>query len=456
MSAKTLNKNYLNMTSGPILSALVRFSVPMMIGGLFQDLYSLVDMTIAGYTLGDHAIAAISASAAIMNMMNYSARGFNMGTSILVSNAFGEGNLEKTKKTIIAMNILSVVISIVFTALFLVFLDPLLRAVNTPAELYDDAKLFALIMILGLFFCMFYNSFACIFRALGNSKLPLYYLIITSILNIILVYVFIVWFGWGVAGAALATIFSQLVSAVLSGISFYRLFPEMRFKMSDIKDALPVIPDMFMVGISVAVTNSIYAIGAVAIQGAVNALGSETIIAQSAAQKVRMFATIPAGNIASACATFAAQNYGARNHDRIVKGLGTGMAFSAALNVVTYIIVFFLGGPITRIITNTASEDVVFMSATMLRIECLFIWAQTAVMGYRMSIQSLNRKLIPMMGTGIELVIRTVFALYITPLVGFRAISWAEVASWLISGGAMVISFYILIKGLKSGKYKQI
>ena len=456
MAAKTLNKNYLDMTAGPILAALVRFSVPMMIGGLFQDLYSMVDMTIAGYTLGDHAIAAISASAAILNMMNYSARGFNMGTSILVSNAFGEGDMEKTKKALIAMNVLSVIISVIFTTGFLVFLNPLLRMVNTPAELYDEAKLYALIIIVGLFFCMFYNVFACAFRALGNSKLPLYYLIFTSVLNIILDYVFIVWFRWGVAGAAWATIFSQLVSAVLSGISFFRLFPEMRFSLSEIKDVWSIIPDMFTVGISVAVTNSIYAIGAVAIQGAVNALGSETIIAQSAAQKVRMFATIPSGNIASACATFAAQNYGARNYDRIRKGLLTGVGFSAAINVVTYIIVFFLGGPLTRLITNTASDQVVYMSATMLRIECLFIWAQTAVMGYRMSIQSLKRKIVPMLGTGIELVIRTLFAFVVTPLIGFRAISYAEAASWLISGASMVISFYILINGLKSGKYKQI
>lgn len=456
MAEKALNRNYGKMTEGSILSAIVRFAIPLMLGGLFQDLYSMADMTIAGYTLGDHAIAAISSSAAVINAMNYAARGFNMGNSILVSNAFGEGDMEKTKKTLVAMNVLCVAYSIVFTALFLVFLNPLLRFVNTPAELYVDAKLYAIIVIAGLFCTMAYNLFAGAFRALGNSKIPLYFLIFSSLLNIALDFICIVLFKMGVAGAAIATIFSQLISAVLSAVSFYRHFPEMKFELADLKGIGPILIDMFPVGISVAITNSIFSIGAVSVQGAVNALGSDTIIAQSACSKIRMFATIPSVNLANAVSTFAAQNYGARKYQRITRGIWTGIGVSAAINVFTYLIVFFFGGTITRLITNTKNDDVVFMASTMLRIEVLFIWAQTAVMSFRMSIQSLKRKVIPMLGTGVELVIRCVFAFVITPLIGFRAISYAEVASWLISGGVMALCYYILIKGLISQKYRQI
>ncbi|MCQ2401274.1 MAG: polysaccharide biosynthesis C-terminal domain-containing protein [Lachnospiraceae bacterium] len=444
------------MTEGSILGALVAFAVPMMLGGLFQDLYSMADMTIAGYTLGDHAIAAISASAAIVNMMNYAARGYNMGNSILISNAFGEGNMEKTKRALIAMIVLCVAYSAAFTALFLIFLEPLLNFVNTPAELYSDAKLYAVIIISGLTCTMFYNVFACAFRALGNSKIPLYFLIFSSLLNIALDFVCIVILRLGVMGAAIATIFSQFISAVLSGIQFFKVFPEMKFKFSDTKGIDPVVADMFPVGISVAITNSIFSIGAVSVQGAINALGSDTIIAQSACSKIRMFATIPSVNIANAVATFAAQNYGARKYKRITEGVWTGIGLSAAINVLTYLIVFFFGGRIAQLITNTKNDDVVFMASTMLRIEVLFIWAQTAVMSFRMSIQSLKRKVIPMVGTGVELVIRCVFAFVITPLIGFRAISYAEVASWLISGAVMAVCYFILINGLVSGRNRQI
>lgn len=444
------------MTEGSILGALVAFAVPMMLGGLFQDLYSMADMTIAGYTLGDHAIAAISASAAIVNMMNYAARGYNMGNSILISNAFGEGNMEKTKRALIAMIVLCVAYSAAFTALFLIFLEPLLNFVNTPAELYSDAKLYTVIIISGLTCTMFYNVFACAFRALGNSKIPLYFLIFSSLLNIALDFVCIVILRLGVMGAAIATIFSQFISAVLSGIQFFKVFPEMKFKFSDTKGIGPVVADMFPVGISVAITNSIFSIGAVSVQGAINALGSDTIIAQSACSKIRMFATIPSVNIANAVATFAAQNYGARKYKRITEGVWTGIGLSAAINVLTYLIVFFFGGRIAQLITNTKNDDVVFMASTMLRIEVLFIWAQTAVMSFRMSIQSLKRKVIPMVGTGVELVIRCVFAFVITPLIGFRAISYAEVASWLISGTVMAICYFVLIKGLQTGRNRQI
>ncbi len=455
MAEKTLNRSYGNMTEGAILPLIVRFAIPMMLGGLFQDLYSMADMSIAGYTLGDHAIAAISSSGAIINMMNYAARGFNMGNSILVSNAFGEGDMEKTRKTVLAMNVLCVAYSAVFTTLFLVFLNPLLNFVNTPADLLTDAKLYAVIVIAGLICNMVYNLFAGAFRALGNSKYPLYFLIFSSLLNIVLDYVCIAVFGMGVAGAAIATVFSQLLSAVLSGYSFYKLFPEMKFSLSDFKGIGPILLDMFPVGISVAITNSIFSIGAVSVQGAVNALGSETIIAQAACSKIRMFATIPSVNLANSVATFAAQNYGAKKYQRISKGILTGIGVSAAVNVFTYLIALFFGGAITKLITNTKSDEVVFMASTMLRIEVLFIWAQTAVMSYRMSIQSLKRKVIPMLGTGIELVIRCVFAFVITPIIGFRAISYAEIASWLISGAVMALCYYLLIHGLITGKYKQ-
>ena len=172
------------MTEGSIAKVLLLFGLPMMLGALFQDLYSMVDMTIAGYTLGDDAIAAISATAAIVNAINYASRGYIMGDAILISNAFGEGNMEKTRKTFISMVEICAGFSVVFTLVFLLTLDPLMRFVNTPADLYASARSYAVIIILGLSAMIAYNVFACAFRALGNSKVPLYFLIFSSLLNI--------------------------------------------------------------------------------------------------------------------------------------------------------------------------------------------------------------------------------------------------------------------------------
>ena len=456
MSTAMTNKNYTDMTKGSIAKAILLFGIPMMLGALFQDLYSMVDMTIAGYTLGDEAIAAISATAAVVNAMNYASRGYIMGNAILISNAFGEGDMEKTRKTFIAMIEICAAYSLLFTLVFLLALDPLMRFVNTPEDLYVRARSYAVIIIAGLSAMIAYNVFACAFRALGNSRMPLYFLIFSSLLNIGLDFLCIVVFRLGVAGAAYATVFSQLISAVLSAVFFFKLFPEMRFRLSDCKGTGAIVRDMFPVGISVAITNSIFAVGSVSIQGAINSLGSDTIIAQASAQKLRMFATIPSVNIANTVATFAAQCYGARRYDRITKGIWTGIGLSALFNVLTYAVCFFFGSPLIRLITNTENDNVVFMAQTMLNIEVAFIWAQTMTMSFRMSIQSLKRKVIPMVGTGVELVIRCVFAFVITPLIGFRAISYAEVASWVISGAAMMICYYILIKGIKAGRFRHI
>lgn len=449
MEAKTANRNYSNMTEGAILPVLMRFALPLMLGGLFQDLYSVADMTIAGYTLGDHALAAIAATNAVIMMMNYAARGYNLGNSILLSNAFGAGDMEKTRKSFAVMTELCFLYSVIMSVVFLLLIGPLMRLINTPSALFSDAGLYAVIIIGGLTCTMAYNLFAGAFKALGNSKVPLYFLIFSSFLNIGLDFLCIVVLKMGVAGAALATIFSQLISAVLSGYYFFRLFPEMKFTLRDLRGTGELAKEMFLVGISVAVTNSIFAIGAVAIQGAVNSLGPETIIAQSSCSKIRNFATIPSVNIANSVATFAAQNYGAKKYDRITRGIWTSIGISFAFNVVTYTILFTLGDNIVQLITNTDSENVVRTAQTMLNIEGAFTWAQTGVMGFRMCIQSLKRKVAPMFGTAIELVIRCFFAYVLTPAIGFRAISLAEPASWLISGASMAICYYVIMNRIK-------
>ena len=452
MKNSTVNKNYNDMTAGRILPVLMKFAVPLMLGGLFQDLYSIVDMTIAGYTLGDHALASISATAAIVTLMNYAARGFNLGNSILVSNAFGEGSMEKTKKAFVSMLILCAAYSVVMTAVFLFCISGLMRFVNTPPEIFQDARAYVSIIIAGLFCTMAYNVFACAFKALGNSKMPLYFLIFSSLLNIGLDFLLIVVFRMGVAGAAYATVISQLVSALLSGYFFFRAFPEMKFELRDLAGNGELLKDMFTVGISVAITNSIFVIGAVAIQGAVNSLGADTIIAESSCNKIRMFATIPSVNIANTVATFAAQNYGARKYDRITRGITTAIGISLAFNVVTYLVVFFFGGELVRLITNTDNGFIVSTAQSMLNIEVFFIWAQTAVMSYRMCIQSLKRKVAPMFGTAIELVIRCFFAFILTPKIGYLAIALAEPASWILSGLSMALCYFVIIGRIKSGK----
>lgn len=438
------NRKMLDMTQGNILPVLLTFALPLMIGSLFQDLYNLVDMTIAGYTLGDNALASISSTGALNVFINSMVRGFAIGNSIVVSNAFGAGDMERTRRSTAAMLELCMIMAVAVTALLLFAIDPVLHLIATPAHLYQDAKTYIVTIICGISASMLYNMVACAFRAVGNSKTPLYFLILSSVLNMGLDYLFMVPMHMGVLGAALATVLSQLLSAVLSALSFYRSFPELRINLRDFLHNGDIVRDMFPIGFSGSLTNSVFAIGMVAIQGSVNNLGQETIIAQAATGKIEMFAFIPSVNIANTIATYSAQNYGAGKIDRITKGIHTAILFSFCCNIVTYTVIFLFGGSLAQLITNTDSPVVIEQAQTMLRIIVPFIFCQTGIMCYRMSIQGMRRKIIPIVGTFVELIIRTVFALIITPIFGFRAIAAAEPSSWIISGLLMLFCYYVI------------
>lgn len=431
----------LDMTQGRILPLMLQFAIPVMLGHLFQNLYNLVDMTIAGYAIGDHAIAAISASHALIMLINATAMGFNTGNTILVSQAFGAKDLNQARRCFASAAELCVILAVLATAVLLLTIDPLLRLVKTPAELMADARSYLLIMVIGLLATMLYNLLAGVFRAVGNSKIPLVFLITSSLLNVVLDILFMVPLNMGVAGAAWATVLAQAISVVLSVVYLYVNYPWLRIRKEDFRRNGGLLKDMLPMGVSIAVSNSLFAIGDIAVQGAVNGLGSDAIIAQAAANKIKSFCITPSIGMANTCSAFAAQNYGAGKLDRISKGIKTGILFNVACNVVTYAIVFFFGAPLIRFITNTDSAQVVADGALMLRIVCAFIFTQTIVMVYRMSLSSMKCKVIPIVGTAVELVTRCFSAWVLVPSLGFLGICFAEPLSWVISGVAMVVCY---------------
>ncbi len=439
----------LDMTKSKILPLMLQFAIPVMLGHLFQTLYNLVDMTIAGYAIGDHAIAAISASHALVMLINAIAMGFNTGNTILVSQSFGAGDLDRARRCFAAAVELCVILAVLSTGILLLLIDPLLRLVKTPADLFVDAKAYIVIIVAGLIAAMGYNLLSGIFRSVGNSRPPLVFLIISSLLNVGLDILFMVPFRMGVAGAALATVLAQFVSVVLSGIYLYINYPWLRLKKDDFFRNRSLLRDMLPMGVSIAVSNSLFAIGDLAVQGAVNTLGSNAIIAQAAGNKIKSFCFTPSIGMANTCSAFAAQNYGAGNYERITKGLHTATLFNVVCNVFTYAVVFFFGAPLVRFVTNTDSTQVVANGQLFLRIVCAFIFTQTIVMVYRMSLSSMKCKIIPIVGTGVELVTRCFCAWVLTPIWGFLGICFAEPLSWVVSGAVMVICYFVVIRNLR-------
>lgn len=436
----------LDMTQGSILPKMLQFAVPMMLGNLFQHLYNLADMTIAGYALGDHALAAISATAALVTLINTTAMGFNTGNTILMAQAFGAGEWDRTRRSFAGAVELCLALIVILTAGLCLLIDPLLRLIQTPPDLYADAKAYIFILIAGLCATMLYNMLAGAFRALGNSRVPLLFLIFSSVLNVILDLVFMGPLQMGVRGAALATVIAQGISAVLSVLYFYKSYPQLRPHMDDFRRNRGLLSEMLPMGVAAALTNSLFSIGDIAIQGALNNLGDDAIIAKAVARKIQSFCIIPSICTSNTCATFTAQNYGAGRLERITQGLKAANLFSLCCNAVTFTLIYFFGGPLIQIVTNTDSAAVVENGVLMLRIVVAFIFTQTIVMSFRMSIQSMKRKLIPMLGTGIELLTRCFCAFILAPSFGFLGICFAEPLSWVVSGAVMVICYILVMR----------
>lgn len=448
---QTLNseKKILNMTEGGVFSVLMRFALPIMLGNIFQDIYSLVDMTVAGYVIGDEAIAAIASTDSISTITNYSCSGFGIGCAVLMSQAFGAGDMKRLRQAFCTMAILSAGLSAVTIASFMGLLEPFLSFMNVPDALRAQAHDYIFIIIMFQFATQFYNMYAAAFRALGNSKAPLVFLIICSGLNIVLDIIFMAVFNWGVKGAAAATVASQGLSALMSAVWFARSYPELRSGREFFKNCT-LTKEMLPMGLSVMATNCLFAVGALAVQGSANSLGQSCIVGHGAAKKIWRFAFVPSVGIANACSTFAAQNYGAGKLDRIRLGVRKAVLFSFLCNIATFSVLFVLGGRLIKLVTNTESSEVIEAGVFALRTVVPFIFTQTITMGYRMNIMAMKRKIVPMIGTGIELFTRCGCAWGLTPVIGYTAICISEPVSWVVSGIVMYICFISIWKKEKA------
>ena len=441
-----MKRTKIDMTQGAILPALLSYAFPLMLGSLFQDLYHVADMSIAGHTMGDSALAAISSTGVITTLINPMLNGFCIGSSVQISNRFGEKNHAMARRCIAAMSILCVCMMIAVTSSALLLLEPILDLVKIPGELREEASDYIRVILLGIPATILYDLFACTYRAVGDSKIPLIVLIFSAFTNTGLDYLFIVPFQMGVRGAAVATVVSQIAAAILAWLFFVRRYPELKISREDVRGCRQAMGDMLPYGVSGAFTNSVFAIGAAAIQGTVNSLGAEVIVSQAASSKIKSFAMIPSAALSNAAATFSAQNFGAHKIERIRKGVHTVIGCGIVCTAVLYVLIRIFGEASIRLITDTQNPTILEQARTMLFIAIPFILFQTAVMSYRMSVQGMCRKLIPILGMAIELVIRCTFAFAVTPVMGYRAIAWSEPASWIIGAASMGTAFYLILR----------
>lgn len=435
--------NVTDMTTGKPLKLIIQFAIPLFIGTLFQQAYNIIDTMIAGYNLGDDAIAAIGATSALYSLIICFANGLNSGYGIIVSRIFGSKNYERLKKAAAAMVILDLGITCVLTLLVLPLLRVFLGLLSTPTEIFEQAYQYIFVIMAGLVTTIAYNMCAGFLRAIGNSRVPLYFLIVSCILNLGMDIVFIVGFHMGVMGAGLATVIAQAVSAILCMVYIYRKYRDFLPERGQWGLDKSLALEMLSTGLSMALMLSIFSIGSIILQRGINHLGTKIITAHTASRRIIEMFMMPLSTISTATSTFVGQNFGAGKIKRIRETLKSVMVLDLAWAVMAVVILFLGGEMLIRLLIGTSDPMIIrnSMMSLWLSTACLFPLGVLFVM--RTSMQAMGYKIVPLLSSGIELLFKVIATFCLIPVIGYLGVALAEPVTWIICAVYLVIVYRV-------------
>ena len=397
MEAGRKTARVLDMTQGNSLKLMLTFAIPLLIGTLFQQIYTTVDTMVVGHVLGDQAISAIGATSSIHMLLFNLAISLNNGYAIITTQAFGAHNEKKLRYAVAGMFALNAASVLILTTLAVIFLRPMMHFLHTPEAIFEDAYRYMLILFLGMFATLGYNTFAGILRAVGNSRTPLYCLITSSVTNVILDVLFVAVLHMGVAGAALATVLAQALSALLCGSIVLRKYRFLIPTKDEFIVSRSMWPGMLSMGVSMAMMMCVVNIGSIIFQRANNSLGAVIITAHTAGHKIINMLMQPLGTLAAACSTFVSQNWGARQYQRIKRAIRQVMGMEVIWGLLMIAVIYLLGEPLVRLISGT-EDKIVLANAIMAMRVCILGFPVLGILNcLRNSMQAMGFKKAPVM-----------------------------------------------------------
>lgn len=441
-----------DMTKGNPVKLILLFSIPLLIGNVFQQFYSMVDTIIVGRFVGVESLAAVGSTGSMVFLVNGFVMGLTSGFAVLVSQRFGAKDEKGLKKAVASAIILTVISIILVTTISLLGAKPLLRLMRTPENIIGDAYTYIRIIYGGIIATVSYNLVASILRALGDSKTPLYFLIVSSVLNVILDLVFIINFKMGVAGAAYATIISQGVSAILCLIYTYNKFTILRLKKEDFKVKKRYYHKHLKIGIPMALQFSITAIGIMTVQGALNVFGSTVIASYTAASKAFQLVMQPAATLGVATATYCGQNLGAKNYERIKEGVKACTKVSIISSIIASIALVFLGKYFVMMFIENPDIQILGYAQEVLNISAIFFIPLGLIFVYRNALQGMGESFIPMMAGVYELLARALVAFTLPNVLEFTGICLADPVAWLAAAIPLGLTYFNRIKKITKEK----
>jgi putative MATE family efflux protein len=431
-----------DLLSGNIIKSLIVFAIPLFLSNIFQQLYNTADMVIVGHFLGETSLASIGACAVIFELLIGFAMGVGGGFGIVVARSYGAGDHDLLKRTVAGAVVIGILLTFFISVIASLFMMPLLKLINIPGNIIDEAYSYISILIIFAIVLFTYNLCAGLLRAIGNSTMPLVFLIISSILNIVLDILFITSFNMGVRGAAVATVLAQGISTVLCLVYIITKCPILIPNKKHFRYDAALYKELVAQGFSMGFMVSIVTLGSVVLQRAINGLGYLVIAGHIAARKLNSVCMMPIPTIAIALSTFVSQNKGADQLNRIRKSVRYGNLIAIIWGTFITVVLLFSSATLIRLLSGSNESVVIENGARYLKLNSPFYMVLGMLLNFRHSLQGIGKKIVPVISSVIELIGKVTFAFLLTPYLGYFAVIICEPIIWCIMFIQLLYSFY--------------
>lgn len=431
-----------DLLKGNILKSLLIFAIPLFISNLFQQLYNTADTMIVGHFLGDTSLAAIGACSAVYELLVGFALGIGNGMSMVVARSFGAGDKRLLKRAVAGSLVIGAVVTVIVMIIASMFLYPLLELLHTPQEIIEESYsyIFVVVICVGVMFA--YNLLAGLLRAIGNSVMPLVFLVVSSVVNIGLDILFITKFSMGIRGAAVATVIAQGFSALLCLMYILWKAKILIPRKEHFQIEGRLYGELAGQGLSMGLMVAIVSAGTVILQFAINELGYLIIAGHTAARKLNSFCTMPLMTIALATSTFVSQNKGANQRERIIKAVRYSNWISVLWSAMITVVLIFAAPVLIKFLSGSSEAVVIENGARYLRINAPFYSVLGILLTMRNSLQGIGKKIVPLISSIIELIGKIVFVVFFIPHFGYFGVIICEPIIWCLMCAQLVFTFY--------------
>ncbi|MHC5374392.1 MATE family efflux transporter [Enterococcus sp. LJL120] len=438
-----------DLTYGNPIKKVFWFTIPILIGNLFQQFYNIADTIIVGKFLGVNELAAVGATGSLMFIVLGFSQGCGAGFSIIISQHFGSKDHEKVKQGFGTSLVISALIVLILTVVSFAAIRPLLVFMRTPSEIFDLSYQYLSIIYLGTIASFAFNLLSNVLRGLGDSRTPLYFLIIACILNIFLDWFFVQIIPLGVKGVAIATVMAQAMASIGCMIYIKFRFPLLQLSKEHFKINKHEVKKQLALGIPMGFQYSIIGLGQVAIQYFLNLLGTAAVAAFTAAGKIEFFSSMPVQALGTALATFAGQNLGAKKVNRILYAFKRVFLISLGIAVLMGAINWFAASNLMRIFVNQSELEVIKLGAQVLQVNGLSYWLLAILFICRFTLQGLGKSFIPTVSGAMELLSRFLAAFVLSKQFGFFGLVLANPLAWLLAALPLLIACFYTLRRLK-------